>query len=132
VENPSNTNITLITTKGKIVMKKTQWLAMGILLCTAGAASATPAYGIISAANIEIMTTTSLSSTPTLVLKSSGQETCLPGPDGGLDLGDVNSALTKANLSMLLTARTTNSDIAVGYDDATCVVHTLLLAPPSA
>lgn len=113
-------------------MKKMQWLAMGILLSTAGAASATPAYGVIHGANIILETTTSLSSTPTLILKDSSlmEETC-PGPDGGLDMGDVNSSLTKANLSLLLSARTSNADVAVGFDDVTCVVHTMLIGQPS-
>lgn len=107
---------------------KTQWLVMGALLCMAGAASAAPSYGIISGANISVMATTADGPTPKLMLLNGSEETC-PTGGGGLDLGDVNSSLTKESLSLILAARSTNSDIAVGFDDETCIVHTVLLGP---
>lgn len=108
-------------------MKITQWLAAGLMIGMAGAASATPAYGVISGANLSLMTTTAAGPAPKLLIIDDPETPCPAA--GGLDLGDVNSALTKHTLSILLTARRVNASVAVGFDDETCVVHTIQMAP---
>lgn len=110
-------------------MKLKQLLAASVMMGLVSAASATPGYGVITSGNLSPMTTKALGPTAKVLVMNGNENPCPAGD--GLLLGEVGDAFAKESLSIILTARTSNTDVAFGYDDETCVVETVMLVTPA-